>query len=202
MKVIGIDPGATYCGVVVRDGAELILASTYVKPKDMNPMAWASYAANTVVNDVVSQYPDYKVGIEGVSVPNAYNNGKLSLNSPKWVIWLGMVAGAFAALLPDAVIIRPGKNGSQPVDTYPKALSGRRPKDLLGSAIGAGTRNHEKSAWDVAGEVEFMIKKVVLDQPIKKTGAPKKVVIEEDNNDEPEVKLTPKTRKTPVKKKV
>ena len=168
MKTIGIDPGATYVGVVVRDGDKILLSSTYVKPKDMFPMAWASYSAHVVIDEVVNQYPDAKVGIESVTVPNAYNRGKLSLNSPKWVIYLGIVVGAFAALIPDAVAVRPGKNGSQA--NYPPELCGRRPKDLPGSAKGAGTRNHEKSAYDVAGEVEFLLKKVVLDEPIVKDG--------------------------------
>lgn len=168
MKTIGIDPGASYIGVVVRENNIPLYSATFMRPKDMNPLKWASYSANLVVKEVVSQHPDAKVGIESVTPPNSHNQGKLSLNNPKWVIYLGMVAGAFVALLPDAVCVRPGKNGSQPTDTYPKELIGRRPKDLPGSNGGAGTRNHEKSAWDVAGEVEFLQKKLDLDQPIKK----------------------------------
>lgn len=165
MITIGIDPGAKYVGVVVRDNNDVLLASTYVRPKDMNPLMWASYVSHRVIDEIISQYPDVPVGVEGVTVPNAYNQGKLSLNSPKWVIWLAMVAGSFVALIPNAVVIRPGKNGS--LGPYPKELNGRRPKDLLGDSNGAGTRNHEKSAYDVAGEVDYHLKKVILDQPLK-----------------------------------
>jgi len=149
---IGIDPGPKYTGVVVRQGEEVLHASTYVRPKDMLPITWAVTVTNLVLTDVIAKYPEAKVGIEGVTVPNAYNGGKLAMINPKSTIHLGIVVGAFAFALPDAVIVRPGKNGSQPV--YPACLSGRRPSELAGTNAGAGTRNHEKSAYDVAGLAE------------------------------------------------
>lgn len=157
MITIGVDPGATYTGVSVRNGTECLLSSTYVKPADTPPIAWAVEVVNRIHEEVISQFPDAKIGIEGVTVPNAYNQGKLALNSPKYIIWTGIIVGALASKYPDAVIVRPGKNGSQAPDSYPEVLQGRRPKDLAGSNNGAGTRNHERSAWDVAGEVEFMV---------------------------------------------
>ena len=164
MITIGLDPGAKYTGVSVRNGMECLLSSTYVRPDDTPPIAWAVQVSRLIEEEVISLFPDAKIGIEGVTVPNAYNQGKLALNSPKYIIWTGIIVGALAALHPDAVIVRPGKNGSQPIDTYPAVLQGRRPKELAGSNNGAGTRNHERSAWDVAGEVPFMVgQKVVLD---------------------------------------
>lgn len=157
MITIGVDPGATYTGVSVRDGMICLLSSTYVRPSDTPPIAWAVEVAQRIEDEVIALFPDAKIGIEGVTVPNAYNQGKLALNSPKYIIWTGIIVGALAARHPDAVIVRPGKNGSQAPDSYPEVLQGRRPKDLAGSNNGAGTRNHERSAWDIAGEVEFMV---------------------------------------------
>ena len=156
MITIGIDPGGKYTGLSVASDGECLLSSTLVKPDDVPPITWAVEVAK-LVKEVTDLYPEAKIGIEGVTVPNAYNQGKLSLNSPKYIIRTAMVVGALAVQYPDAVIVRPGKNGSQPIDTYPQVLQGRRPKDLPGSNNGAGTRNHERSAWDVANEVEFLL---------------------------------------------
>jgi hypothetical protein len=152
MIIIGIDPGATNVGVSVRDGNEVLVSSTYVRPEDMPPVTWAIYVSKRAHDEIISKYPDALIGIEGVTVPNAYNMGKKNLMSPKYIIWTGIVVGAFASLYPQAVIVRPGKNGSQELSSYPDCLKGRRPKDLAGTTE-AGTRNHEKSAFDVAGEV-------------------------------------------------
>lgn len=160
MKTIGIDPGARYVGVVVRDGDSLLLASTYVRPIDMTPIEWARTVPFRVKAEVTDLYPDALIGIENVTEPQSHFNGKKSFLNPKNLISLGLAVGAFALMYPDATIIRPGKNGSQPVESYPVGLVGRRPKDLAGINEKAGTRNHEKSAWDVAGEVIINLRKV------------------------------------------
>jgi hypothetical protein len=152
MVIIGIDPGATNVGVSVRDGDKVLVSSTFVRPDGMPPVKWAVLVAKRVHDEIVSKYPDALIGIEGVTVPNAYNMGKKNLMSPKYIIWTGIVVGALASQYPTAVIIRPGKNGSQELSSYPESLKGRRPKDLEG-VTEAGTRNHEKSAYDIAGEV-------------------------------------------------
>lgn len=163
MITIGIDPGGKYTGVSVREGDKCLLSSTLVKPDGTAPIAWAVEVTN-MVKEIVDRYPGASIGIEGVTVPNAYNQGKLALNSPKYIIRTAIVVGALAVQYPDAVIVRPGKNGSQPISSYPEVLQGRRPKELEGSNNNAGTRNHERSAWDVAGEVEFLLgQKVKLD---------------------------------------
>jgi hypothetical protein len=158
MIVIGIDPGARYTGVSVRDLADntILLSSTYVKPEDTQIVSWAIELANTIKDEVLSAYPDAKIGIEGISDPKGYSNGKKSPINPKHIIRAGIVLGALAMMFQEAVIVPPGHNGSSRTG-YPDVLNGRRPKDLPGSAKGAGTRNHEKSAYDVAGDVPFRI---------------------------------------------
>jgi hypothetical protein len=163
MIVIGIDPGARYTAISVRDGDELLLSSTYVRPKELPPITWAVTVTKQIMEDIIPLYPDAPIGIEGITDPNAYNQGVKSLNNPKHLIHLGFVVGALAGAFPKAVIVRPGKNGKK--EWYPDALMGRRPKTLPGIATGAGTRNHERSAFDVAGAVESRIKdRYVLDK--------------------------------------
>lgn len=167
MLVIGIDPGARYTGVVVRNIAEntILLASTYVKPNDIEIVWWAVNLANRIEREVLSQYPDAKIGIEGISDPRGYSNGKKSPINPKHIIKAGIVLGALAGKFSNAVIVPPGKNGSSRTP-YPDVLNGRRPKDLPGDSKGAGTRNHEKSAYDVAGEVNLLLaNNYYLDRP-------------------------------------
>lgn len=148
--IIGIDPGAKYVGLCVRQGEKVLLASTYVRPNDHPPFKWAIDAVK-MVRDDISPYTDALIGIEGVEPPQVYYRGVKNMLKPDNLIKLSIVAGAFAQAFPDAVIIRPHNNGSG--DLYPAELTGRRPKTLPGSNNGAGTRNHERSAYDVAGYV-------------------------------------------------
>lgn len=152
---IGIDPGARYTGVSVLDEDGIPLySSTFKRPDDMPPITWAVLVTKLVKEEVISQWPDAFIGIEGVATPQAYNNGKLNLMNPKHLIHLGFVVGSFANEFPQAVIVRPGKNGSG--SSYPEALTGRRPKDLPGRAV--GTRNHERSAYDVASKIKQLVR--------------------------------------------
>ena len=156
MITIGIDPGARNTACVVRSGDSILLSSTYVRSLDMNAVTWAVYCVDVIKKDVLSLYPDAKIGIEGVSDPKGYQNGKLSPINPKDIIRTAMVVGALAEAFREygAVIVPPKKNGSSGV--YPSELNDRRPKDLPGQST-AGTRRHEKSAYDVAGEVLFLV---------------------------------------------
>jgi hypothetical protein len=158
MICIGIDPGARYTGVSVRNIAEdtILWSSTYVRPEDTEMVEWARTVAVMIQKDVIDQFPGAYVGIENITAPRGYSNGKLSPINPKYLIFAGIVLGAIAMHIPDAFAVPPGKNGSSRAE-YPAVLNGRRPKDLPGSAKGAGTRNHEKSAYDVAGEIPFLL---------------------------------------------
>jgi hypothetical protein len=154
--VIGIDPGGRYTGVSVRNGDEVLLSSTYVRPETTPIVTWAVNVADMIIADVIDKFPDARIGIEGISDPKGFSGGKKAPINPKYIIHAATVLGAIAAKLPNAVIIKPGKNGSGEI--YPDVLNGRRPKDLPGISDGATTRNHERSAFDVAGEVEGYIR--------------------------------------------
>lgn len=152
-QVIGVDPGAQYTGIVVRDGDAVLHASTLVRPsKDTTPLEFARFVVNFLRDELVPQFPNALMGVEGVSDPKGYNRGQRASINPKYVMRMAVVAGGVAVAFPDAVEIPPGGNGTQHISQYPDCLIGRRPKDLPGSNKGAGTRSHEQSAYDVAGK--------------------------------------------------
>jgi len=164
--VMGIDPGAKYTGVSVRNMItdEILWSSTYVKPAETPMFIWGWELGELIENDILSLFPTAKIGIEGIAAPRGFSNGKKSPINPKYVIFAAIVAGMLAQRFPDAVIVAPGHNGTSR-SGYPDVLNGRRPKTLPGSALGAGTRNHEKSAYDVAGSVPLLVaEKYKLDQ--------------------------------------
>lgn len=154
-EVVGIDPGAKYTAVSVIDGEEVVMSSTYVRPDDMEPITWGVVVTNYIIRDIISLYPHAPIGIEGVTPPGAHLNGKLNLMNPKHLIRLSFVVGSLAFAFPNAAIVKARKNGKGEI--YPASLTGRRPKTLAGLG-GAGTRNHERSAYDVAQKVKGLLK--------------------------------------------
>lgn len=168
MIVLGIDPGAKYTGISVQNTIDetLLLSGTFVKPDDTPIFTWGEELAVLIQQEILSLYPDAVIGIEGLSDPKGYQNGKKSPINPKHVIRTGIVAGILVGRLNPAVVVPPKKNGNSRVG-YPPELTGRRPKDLPGLSLGAGTRNHERSAYDVGREVPFLISQgFKLDQQI------------------------------------
>lgn len=150
---IGVDPGARYTGVVVRDGDVVLYSSTIVCPKDIDDsLEFGRLVAKTLRKLVDEHFPGLPMGVEGVSAPKGYNRGAKSPINPKYIMFAAAVAGCVANEFEEAYIIAPGGNGTQHISQYPEALIGRRPKDLPGAVKGVGTRDHEKSAFDVAGK--------------------------------------------------
>jgi hypothetical protein len=69
-----------------------------------------------------------------------------------------MIVGVLSSYLYpkyDVYIVPPGGNGSKANEFYPAELKNRRPADLPG-VTEASVRDHEKSAYDVAGGTEFV----------------------------------------------
>jgi len=150
--VIGVDPGSRYTGVVVRDGDAVLHASTLVRPDEVNSTDWAIMVV-TSIQSIMKDFPErIPMGVEGVNPPTGFQNGKQASLNPRDIIRAGIVLGAVVATWPTALVVPPGRNGSQHYSHYPALLIGRRPLDLAGSTNGAGTRNHEQSAYDVAGK--------------------------------------------------
>jgi hypothetical protein len=151
--IIGVDPGARYTGVVVRDGDVVLHSSTLVRPQDLESGTdWALMVVEQI-REIMKEFPTtMPMGVEGISDPKGFQHGKKAAINPKDIIRAGIVLGAVVATWPKSIIIAPGNNGSQHYSHYPAELIGRRPADLPGASQGAGTRNHEQSAYDVAGK--------------------------------------------------
>ncbi len=157
--VIGIDPGARYTGVSVRDGDVILHSTTLVRNLKDTPSGsdWALLCV-AAIQEIKKDFPvTIPVAIEGISDPKGFQNGKRAAINPKDIIRAAIVLGACVATWPQAVIVPPGNNGSLHDSHYPVDIIGRRPKTLPGSGNGAGTRNHEKSAYDVAGKAAKII---------------------------------------------
>lgn len=149
---LGIDPGSRNTALVVRDGDVVLHASTFVRVGNQDPVEYA-YEAADFVESVRKDFPDIPMGLEGITDPKGFNRGKRAAINPKDIIRTATVAGVIAGIWrKEIIIIPPGGNGSQDLTQYPASLKGRRPSDLPGSSIGAGTRKHEQSAFDIAGK--------------------------------------------------
>lgn len=149
--VLGIDPGSKYTGLVIRDGDAVVYAATLVCPADTSAVDWARIVLDEV-KILLASRADLPVAIEGVSDPKGFFRGSKAPINPGHLMRAAIVLGSVVGHFDHAVIVPPGGNGSQPVDHYPACLVGRRPKDLPGNGHGAKTRNHEQSAYDVAGK--------------------------------------------------
>lgn len=169
--VIGVDPGARYTGVVVRDADVPIWVATFVRPENMTGPEWAVNVVDQLVAVLADNgWENIPMGVEGVNDPKGFHKGKKAALNPRDIIRAGMVVGAVCATWRRAHIIPPGGNGTQHISHYPDMLVGRRPKTLPGLTQGASTRNHEQSAYDVAGKTQKMVNKkpaqaLQLDRP-------------------------------------
>lgn len=152
--VLGIDPGYRYVGVVLRDGDAVLHATTLVRDAaKRDPVEWARFVVEEIKGILFTSCPpNTRLGVEGVAEPKGFKNGERAPINPGPILFAGVVLGAVAMAWPDAVVIQPGGNGSQHITNYPPELVGRRPAELPGSTNGAGTRDHEQSAYDVAGK--------------------------------------------------
>lgn len=153
--VIGVDPGARYTGVVIRDGDVVLHASTLLREKDVDAVAWARQVVADITV-ILADLDPMPMGIEGVSDPKGFTHGNRDAINPAHIMRAAVVLGAVAQAFPSAVIIAPGGNGSQHVSHYPASLRGRRPGSLPGTTSG-GTRGHEQSAYDVAGKAAAVL---------------------------------------------
>ena len=146
----GVDPGARYTGIsVIDNNGNILLSSTLVRPLEVDINTWARAVVDEV-DTIISVFPYVVLGVEGTSDPKGFKGGKRAAINPKDIIKTGIIVGGLILTYRDAVIIKPGGNGSAPIEFYPASLINRRPAELPGSNNGAATRNHERSAYDVA----------------------------------------------------
>lgn len=159
---LAVDPGARYTAISIRDDrGEVYLSSTYYRADDTTGDEWGWECAD-YVEDMLGIFEVDVLALEAVVDPTGFNHGKKAALNPKDIIRTALVVGSISYKYKDRIImVRPRKNGSAvEEDFYPKCLEGRRPKDLCGfKDPKVKTRQHEKSAYDVAGQALFMTRK-------------------------------------------
>lgn len=153
--VLGIDPGAKYTGIVLVEDDKPLQAQTVARQAGWSDKAWIERVVTAC--DAVAQGAGerkYLVAVEGLRRPQKGLNGRYVGFSPKVMEGVMEAAVAYAAVLAvyeDAHVVAPNRNGEQrPADEYPAELVRGRPTWFLPNEAPRGTRQHERSAFDVA----------------------------------------------------
>jgi hypothetical protein len=155
--VLGIDPGAKFCGLALVRGRDLV-AWTLLERDGQSVKDWVEQCRTRVVLLAARTFPPglkvfradhLTVAIEAVVKPQSHIDGKLRMNSPESLIGTaavmgGMVVWAATEGFP-CVLVPPGGNGSGRREGYPPELWGARE-----GPAGTGKLNHVRSAYDCA----------------------------------------------------
>lgn len=163
---IGVDPGARFCGVILRLGLDCLGSRTVEREEDeteigVGPIFWAEISRSITAlagASVKGGYGAPRVAIEGVRAPGGFRDGKKQFAKPVDILALGATFGAIYNEHPDAVIIAPESNGRGMLAAYPENLVtraearlGLRREARMGSKV-----SHCRSAFDVAGKAALL----------------------------------------------
>jgi len=155
--VLGVDPGATNTGLVLRKDDLVVDVATVVRPKDETDVDYLKRVRTELL--VIARHnnqPGFLVGVEAVKAPKAFINGRMKFTDPGPAIGTALVAGLLVGLALQlgwhVVLVPPMRNGSSPLSSYPARLVGEREKS------GGGKLRHARSAYDVAGAAAQMCK--------------------------------------------
>jgi hypothetical protein len=177
LATIGVDPGQTWTAAVLRVGDAGVHGWT-MGPVDrfgvvmraaLNEVddweAFGRYVARLVdglvelADFAAAQYGEVRVGVEVPHVPSGFQPGssrkyqRMPLRD--WVI-PRQVAAAVLGQFPEAKVVRPDGHGARPASEYPKELRGTRPASWGPNETPRRERDHERAAFDVAGEAMRM----------------------------------------------
>lgn len=154
---LGIDPGARYTAVSLRDEKGTVyLSATYYRDDDTDEIEWMHVCVQAI-EEILEQYEADIIAVEKTVDPKGFGTqGKRDPLNPKDIVRTAIVVGGIAQRWKHAIPIRPRRNGSAPLEEYPESIQGRRPADLPGHVDPrVKTRKHERSAYDVAGHAFF-----------------------------------------------
>lgn len=148
-RILAIDPGGRYCGIVVvehdtLEHAEVLDRRRLAGPGQATPdlAAWVHGAVDRCYALAAAHRPDL-VAVEGVRAPNPHvrrRDGN-SVTNPTGIIDTAAVYGALVVAL-SAFTVAPGGNGSRIAAAYPEGIA-------KGARLG-GPSEHARSAYDVA----------------------------------------------------
>lgn len=143
--VVGIDPGGTHTGIVLRDRTT-VLAHHIATRRQGEPMG--DYLAH-----VLDLAANLHTRITGYATASSTHIAVEDLNEPipqmgvtsvRGLIGAAQVLGAVLGRFPAATVVPPGGHGSGILAAYPRELVG------AGERNGAGRLRHARSAWDIA----------------------------------------------------
>ncbi len=154
---MGIDPGPSWTGIVVRCGNELlqhrVLANTGRHPRDHGV---TDDYLDTIIRSV-NELGEFcavrdlslRVAVEGVSTPTGHAKG--GFVKPRDLLGLGIMFGWLRGVWPDAVVVAPNSHGGGLLAGYPTDLvtDGERRHGLNRPAPTSALIRHARSAWDV-----------------------------------------------------
>jgi len=143
--VVGVDPGGSWTGIVVRRGGDAVWVDACHRGPSMTDAAWFGYLRQ-VLDAAVAEARSLAggaglVAVEDVVAPNPH----VRVTNVGALLATAKVVGMVLTLHPSAVLVRPGGHGSAPLSSYPPNLVGGRER------AGAGRLKHARSAYDVAG---------------------------------------------------
>lgn len=176
LAVIGVDPGQTWTAAVLRVGDWADHGWT-MGPVDRSGQldrgalndvddwgALARYvqrltrALDDLVEYAISKYGSVRVGIEVPVVPTGWQPGSTRQNRLPMRDWLvpRHVAAAVLGAYPNARLVLPDGHGRRPAGEYPQEMRGARPPGWGPNETPKRERDHERAAYDVAGQAARM----------------------------------------------
>lgn len=159
--VLGVDPGGTETGLIARRGDELRWHEILTRDPTTGYAGWADQILRRALDvrrhlfgqdmaDSAGSGGNVRpalLAVEGVVEPHLQHQ---RLIDPRPLLRVAYVVGHFDGYgrchPGQLVIVRPGRHGQAPLDTYPQALVG--PRERKGT--GRNPLRHCRSAWDVA----------------------------------------------------
>jgi len=152
--VLGIDPGARATGLCVLSGDQIVAHQTITSEGELFPAERRYVLAVLEAGATLLQIHDVDlVAVETITRPSWHMKGRAAVD-PTALLATAEVLGAVLGVdwPVNVTQIRPNKNGSQPLGTYPGVLvsSGERRTAGWEARIGGGQLRHARSAYDVA----------------------------------------------------
>ena len=172
LAVIGVDPGQTWTAAVLRVG-DFAEHGWTMGPVDrfgqlergaLNEVDdWAAFsryvdrlrrALDELVDYAVHRYGAVRLGVEVPHVPIGWRPGSNkkfnALPMRDWVVPRQVTAAVLGAY-PEARLVTPDGHGGRPAGEYPAEVRGSRPHGWGPNETPRRERDHERSAYDVAG---------------------------------------------------
>ena len=152
--VLGIDPGARATGLCVLSGDRIVAHRTITSEGEIFPAERRYVLAVLDAGATLLQIHNVDlVAVETITRPSWHMKGRAAVD-PTALLATAEVLGAVLGVdwPVNVTQIRPNKNGSQPLGTYPGELvsPGERRKPGWENRIGGGQLRHARSAYDVA----------------------------------------------------